>query len=159
MTDAALTPREVTLAAIAGVQRGVRHLHRQTHTTYGARERDPAGWTYNIQGAIGEWFVAKALGVYWHGGVECENGAADLPGDIEVRTTAMDHYALLVHPTDADERPFVLVVGIWPRMRIAGWMMGADAKQARWWNEGLPVPAYVVPQSELHDIAELRTAP
>lgn len=155
MMDYTLTPREVMLAGVAGLQRNIRHLYEHTPSVYGAEIRDPSGWSYNNQGTIGEWTVAKALRIWWPGGVVCENGASDLPHDVEVRTGMKDHYRLLVYPSNRDDRRFVLAVGVWPHVRIAGWLYGHEAKRTEWWDVSLDEPAYAVPQDALRDLSEL----
>jgi hypothetical protein len=150
-----LTPRQAELAAVAGVQTRLRSLYDGTAGRWGCGERDPAGWSSCVQGAMGEWEVAKALRA-WPGPDGDDYYAGDLPAGIEVRTRTLDWYELLLHDTDDDARPFVLVVGIWPRMRIVGWVYGGDGKRPEWWNHKLPVPAYTVPQNVLRPLDELR---
>ena len=157
MTDA-LTPREAELAAMSGVQRRIRARYEGRRDRWGRGEpgrNDPAGWSSDIQGTIGEWLIAKARGVYWPGADRDHMYDGDLCDGTEVRSRTEDWRDLLLHPDDDDDRAFVLVLGVWPRLRIGGWITGGEGKRPEYWNETLPVPAYTVPQTILRPLDEL----
>ena len=155
MTDKQLDPREATLAGVSGVQRTIGHRWRGDPGRFGCDKRDPAGYSTSVQGTQGECHVAKNLGLWWPGGAQREGTEGDLPGNLGVRARTLDWYELLIHDDDPDERRFVLVVGMWPRMRMVGWLAGAEAKNPEWWNEAIPEPAYTVPHSALRPMSDI----
>ena len=152
-----LPPPIAELAAIAGLQRRLRSRHGgKPDRLFGwdTPANDPAGWSTDIQGAIGEWMVARELGL-WPQGIDPElMHAGDLPG-IEVRARTQINHDLLVRPNDPDGRAYVLVVGIWPKCRIVGWISAGEAKQECYWNSALPAPAYCIPQPMLRPLYQL----
>ena len=116
--------------------------------------RPDADWQCHIEGALGELAVAKALGVFWAPNI----GGYDYAGDVagyHVRATVNPTGALIIHPKDPGEAPFVLVTGEPPYLHVRGWFYARDAKQTRYWrttdNRGrpLPLPAYFVPAGDL----------
>lgn len=60
-----LTPWEMMLAAQAGVMRQVENLKRGRAAFYGAGNLND--WQYHVEGCLGEFALAKFLGVYWSG--------------------------------------------------------------------------------------------
>jgi hypothetical protein len=68
-----------------------------------------------------------------------------------------DDFDLLVRPNDKDDAPYVLMVGVAPLFRFAGWKLGRDCKRAEWVRtHGDRPPAYFVPQAFLGDLESLR---
>lgn len=112
------------------------------------------GWNIDIEGACGELATAKALNVYWNGGIDTFKGY-DL-GELQVRTTPSHDNRLIVRPNDPDDHRYVLVTGLCPTYQIQGWLSGREAKQACWLQDPVGRPAaYFVPSSSLRSIAEL----
>lgn len=139
-----LTLAELQTASFIGCQRRISALRL-------GRSRPVPGsppWEAHIVGACGELTLAKALDRHWLG----SPGTLDPEGDVagyQVRTTTLPGGCLIVKPSDPDAAVFVLVVGPEPAYRIAGWMVGGDAKVPRWWRADVAFPAWFVPQSAL----------
>lgn len=109
----------------------------------------------HVLGARGELAVAKALGLQWDATVNTFHNRGDV-GDIEVRTRTNHSYDLLVRADDADDRRFVLVIGIDRVFSIYGWKRGADAKLKRWIaSYGNRPEAYFVPKDRLEPLHSL----
>jgi hypothetical protein len=147
-----LSWREVRLAAFAGIDRRIMHLYQRTTDHHGRPSRD-RGWEIDIQGALGEFVIAKLFDIYWSGGMPKRECIGDV-GRHQVRASTLDHAGLIIYEDDADDVPFILVVGVPPRFRVPGWMTGGEAKQSRWWRADLHDPAYLVPQLALHPVED-----
>lgn len=148
-----LTGSEFMQAAMVGVMRQIQNRRAGRQDAHGC---DPEnGWSPHIEGACGEFAVAKVLGLFWSGNLG--RLTADDVGELQVRTRSRHDYDLIVHPDDPDKRAFVLVTGRAPDFRIWGWISGQDAKRPEWWGEkGQPGrPAFFVPQSALHGLRDL----
>ena len=145
--DITLSPWDIMLAAQAGVQRQVENLSLGRKHAYGllSNEND---WQYSIEGCLGEFALAKFLGVNWPG--KNRIGAADV-GDVDVRTSAHEHGALLLHPPDPDDRPFWLLTGLNGNYVVHGWIHARDGKLPEYWRDPTGNrPAFFVPQSKLN---------
>jgi hypothetical protein len=157
-----LTWTEMMVAAQVGTYRNIGALKKG----YTRKNDQPANmlWQQNIEGAMAECAIAKALGVYWTG-VE-SFGPDTLGGD--VRYTEYGNGRLIVQQDDDDNAQFWLVTGINGEYFVRGWMTGADAKQEKYWDDpqgrkdpNKSRPAYFVPQGELNPVETfaLRTPP
>lgn len=147
---AELTWHEVSLAAIAGCQRNLQGLARGRPVAFGVSATAPGGtWGIHIEGACAELAVAKATGSYWEPVWSQTDDQRDDVEGWQVRSTARDNGALILHPTDPDDARFVLLVGLAPRYRIAGWIDGAAGKRQEFWRTDTGRPAFFVPQSAL----------
>lgn len=114
-----------------------------------------AGWSEHIEGACGELVVAKALNIYWAGGINIFK-LPDVDNNIQVRTRSKHFYDLIVRQNDSDDDLFVHVTGTCPNYKIHGYMQGRDAKREQWlFDHGNRPPAYFVPQEELVPIEDL----
>ena len=109
-------------------------------------------WEYDINGAIGEYVVAKSLNVF----PDVRLGTFKLPdiGKLQVRTTLYDNGCLLVRTRDSSDDLFALVVGVSNQLftyRIAGCLRGDEAMQPQWLTDkgNGREPQYFVPQSAL----------
>lgn len=112
-------------------------------------------WGLDIEAAAAELVVAKWLGRYWHSIVD-EPGT--LEGDVgkyQVRHTKHTNGCLIVYSKDSSDAVFVLVVGAYPDYKVAGWIMGKDAKNKKYWQDNRSTPAYFVPQDALLDPTDL----
>lgn len=136
-----LEPFELSRAAFLGVQ-------RQVHSLFVSKQDKNScltgeDFSCRILEACGELALAKALGLYWRGAL----GEFTVPGigPIKVRTTDSPGGSLVLHKTDPDEQPFVLVVGQNASFRIVGWIYGREGKNERFWRtEDVQSPAYLV---------------
>ena len=141
-----LTPWEMLLAAQAGVMRQVENKKLGRRPAYGAGSAQD--WQLNIEGALGEYALAKHLGLYWSGKGKLR--AADV-GDVDVRTRSKPHYELILHDDDPDDRIFWLLTGVYGRYEVRGWIQGRDGKRPEYWSDPAGGrPAYFVPQSALN---------
>lgn len=143
-TQIKLSTWEMMIAANAGVMRQVQNLQKGRTPSYGVDEQ--SHWQIHIEGCLGEYALAKYLGVYWAG-----NGfrQSDV-GIYEVRTGSKDNYRLILHPDDADDKYFWLLCGGNGKYEVKGWILGRDGKKKEYWQD--PVggrPAYFVPQNKL----------
>ncbi len=153
MVEVTLAPNEFYYASTIGVMRQIKNLQNRRRDRYGAQKED--GWRMHIEGACGECAFAKWMGMFWSGSLE-NLRAADV-GAYEVRTRSRPYYDLIVHPNEADDARFVLVLGTAPHFKLAGYMYGRDAKDQRYWSDPAGGrPAFFVPQKELQPIEELK---
>jgi hypothetical protein len=92
---------------------------------------------------------AKWAGMYWAGNLG--NLGADDVGAVQVRTRSRHDYDLILHPSDPDERAFVLVTGVAPEFHIVGWIWGREGKRPEYWDDpARGRPAFFVPQRALY---------
>lgn len=102
-----------------------------------------------IDGLLAEIAVAKAFGQSWSpGGVKVSTGDV---GKIEVRHTKYPQGNLLLYRTDSEEAIYILVVGVYPTLRLAGWIQGFEGKQPAMWKNSV-TPCYWIPQAALKPI-------
>ncbi len=150
-----LTPAEYQHAAYAGFVRQAQNLCAGRVDAHGY---SGSGYDIHILGAVGEFVVARALDVFWSG-----PGTLRAPdvGLLQVRTATRADSRLIVHPTDPDDAPFVLVTGSGLTYVVRGWLLGQDAKQPHWWADPTRSqrPAYFVPQAALRPVATLIGVP
>jgi len=106
---------------------------------------------------MAEKFVAVALGCPEEGEGVNTFKAPDIGDNIQVRQTDRWDGCLIVRDDDKDGQFYVCVVGRCPHFRIAGWMLGMEAKQDQWRRSpnGGP-PAYFVPQENLYPFLDLK---
>lgn len=153
---------ECELAALAGGQRRLRSIRYGLRSRYG---HNGDAWKTDVTGVGAEMAVAKLISGYPSG-----LGQAGDVGRIEVRSTEHRRGALILHPADPDDRPFVLVIVlgfervarevmgrrlavIQGRFDVVGWVMGGLGKRDEWWADPQGGrPAWFVPQSALNPI-------
>jgi len=147
-----LTSAEVFHGAVTGVMRQVSNLRDGRQDRHGiAREQ---GWQAHIEGALGELVVARYTNRFWSGNLG--KLRADDVGDLQVRTRSRHDYELILHPTDPDDRAFVLVTGTAPTYRLIGWIRGREGKRQEWWKDPAGGrAAYFVPQRALRPMVAL----
>lgn len=143
-------------AAYVGMMRAVRHCWYGTPGVHGVDYDKQDRWGIDIEGACAEKLVAKVLNLYWTGLLDGKDSGADV-GGYGVRSTRHPNGCLLIHPKDADDRIFILVVCPVPYQRIAGWILARDAKKPQWWKktEGREA-CWWTPQTALKKIELLR---
>ena len=145
-----LTALEIGIAAGIGCTRQIesRSQRRVDHSGKGVELL----WEHDINGAIGEYVVAKSLNVF----PDVRLGTFKLPdiGKLQVRTTLYDNGCLLIRTNDSSDDMYALVVGVRNEFftyRIAGCLRGYDAMQPQWLTDkgNGREPQYFVPQSAL----------
>lgn len=151
MNEKSLERSEAIAAAMAGAMRRIRGLYEGKPEPYG-----PPGepWGSDIESSASEMLVCRELGVYWDGffpGTDKVKGDFVFPdGTIgQVKQTVFDRGGLLLHDRDNNDHYFILVTGKIPYMKIRGGIFARDGKVEKYWDEGLPRPAYCVPQHML----------
>lgn len=145
--DVVLKPYELLLAGLAGEMRQIENIKKARAA--GNSYDGAADHQIHIEGCCAEMAVAKALNVYWSG--KGDFRAPDV-GAVDVRQTTHEKGRLILHPSDPDDRRFYLVIGKNGEYRVAGWIMGRDGKQQKFWAD--PVggrPAFFVPQDALEN--------
>lgn len=115
----------------------------------------------DIMGAEGELAVSKALNLPWSGKWlpiplwdSWKHDGNDV-GKIEVRTTNYKTGRLILHHSDKDNSPYLLVIANKPEFRLAGWKWGKEGKNSSYWRKNVPRPCYMVPQEKLDSIDSL----
>lgn len=159
-----LTNAEALIAWHVAAMRHASNIARGTPPKYGA-PRGAGGDGANVLGAKAEMAVAKALGLYWSGGVLGDYTAPDV-GPYEVRACEDPQRRLIIHPADAEKkagRPFISVLldretGL--RAELRGWIYPTDAARPEWWQDptGQGRHAYFVPIDALRPMADLPPA-
>jgi hypothetical protein len=146
-----LHSKEIMLAAHAGVMRQVENLRRGARPKYGAGSSND--WQLHIEGCLGEYAVAKALGRFPLGfGFQAES---DILGGVEVRR-AQYGGRLILHPEDDDDASFVLICGENGVYEIVGWIEGRSGKRKDYWQDPAGGrPAFFVPRGALSPISVL----
>ena len=126
-------------AAQTGLERELRSLADGHKPAYGNSGED--SWTDAIEGAGGECAGCLFYGLHWNDApvksprdVNNRKMADSLEG-VEFRTTTCWKGRLITHPDDADDRPFVSMVGRLPRYYIQGWLWGHETKRKAWWED------------------------
>lgn len=146
-----LTASDLYVAATGGMLRTIENIIKSANSAHGA-DADGLNWTISIQGAIAEYAISKALDVHWHGkGVM----RGDDVGKYQARSTHHQNGRLIIYEDDADNKPFILVIGEKKEYRLSGWMMGGEAKQQKYWDESMRDPCYCVPQRDLRKMDTL----
>ena len=87
-----------------------------------------AHWDRNIEGALAELAVARALGLDFIPTINTFHEIADIGEEIEVRWTKGRRGSLLIGDNDEETRIFVLVTGRSPSYLLPGWAYGTDIK-------------------------------
>lgn len=151
---------EIRQAILTGSERIVTVIANRLPATHRLADEWPyRRWGTDIEGAAAELAFAKARGHYY----DCYVGVnyAHQPGDVgrtQVRSTWHENGCLTVYDNDPDDAAFVLMVGMIPTFRIAGWLYGREAKDPRWRREDLRKPAFFVPQPALRRVEQRAAA-
>lgn len=144
-----LSPKEMIVAASMGILRQVENLKRGRTPAHGSGKA--SDWQLHVEGCLGEYAAAKALGVF-PGGFARFRGA-DLECRLEVRTRSEDWHDLILHDGDDDDSRFVLLCGRNGEYEVVGWILGRDGKDPAYWKDPAGGrAAYFVPQGELESI-------
>jgi len=121
-------------------------------------EREANHWQRHIEGACGEIAVAKAMKVYWGGGISTFDAHGDIDGTgWEVRTRSKHGHDLILRHGDKDDRKYILVTGTAPKYEVHGWILGADAKQQKYLKFVQQIGrAFFIPQQDLQTLGSLK---
>ncbi len=140
-----LTPQEILQGAFVGIMRQVQNLKNKNKPAYGAGKKKD--WQLHIEGALGEMALGRHLNLFWSKGVL----RGDDVGIMQVRTRSRHSYDLIIHDRDKDDKKFWLLTGLNGCYWVRGWIMGADAKNQKYWLDPAGGrPAYFVPAGELN---------
>lgn len=106
-----------------------------------------------------EAFAAEVCCLTWEDS-HVPDKAGDIGEGMQVRHTVYESGHLIVHRKEDDnpEHVFFLVIGRFPRYRLAGWLFGWEAQSHEEWFRDLPGVrgrrAFNCPQSALHRLSE-----
>ena len=148
-----LTPEQLALAETEAHRRQVQNESRGLKGRNKAPDKGEKALKMHLLGCVGEVAVADYLGLQEHlfKAQSPVPGAADLPGNIEVKTRSKHSYDLLVQISDDPNKIFVLTTfegG--DSTHIVGWIRGQEAMRKDWIREFVRGrPCYAVPQREL----------
>lgn len=149
--DVVLTPAEYLMAANVGCLRHSESLQFKRKPNHGLDE-DADLLGIHVLGAAGELAVARVLGRYWAGDVASFK-RADLGHSVQVRTRSRPDYDLIIRHDDNPEDVYVLVTGTPTRLRVHGWIRGAEGRKDEWLKtHGDRPAAWFVPQSALRPL-------
>jgi hypothetical protein len=110
---------------------------------------DQFGCGVQVEGALGEIAVAKAIDRYWDMSVNTFK-RADIGEKIQVRTRSKHSYDLIIRDNDNPNHVYVLVTGVGPEFYIRGWCYGHEGVKEEYASRyGGYDLAYFVPQSAL----------
>lgn len=116
----------------------------------------------DLQGTLAELAVSRALSLPWDGKWlpistwDTWKLEGNDVGKLEVRSTDRANGRLILHPSDKDFSPYLLVTSEnHPNYKLVGWVYGKDGKLDRYWRENVPRPCYMVPQENLRSIDDL----
>lgn len=145
----ALAPDEYTRACAVGTDRRKRAVARERGSAYGCEDGDDQlALRRNQIGAVGEYAMAKWLGIDWNPGDDLDSDTGDVAGH-QVRATTHEAGCLILHPTDADDHDFTLALVGDVTVTLAGWCFGRDGKRSGWWRTDVRHPCFMVPQHAL----------
>ena len=153
-----LTSNDLKLARDVGTKR-----HR-SHDGHPDGKVLSDGLAIHIKGAEAELATAKGFNLPWDGKFfdlekweDWRENGHDVCG-LEVRSTPHKNGCLLIHDSDKDNSPYVLVLTHErPKFILAGWCFGREGKcQELWRDVGYGRPCYFIPQDMLRSIAELK---
>lgn len=133
-----------------------------TTDDYNGREKEFLR-SNNVNGAVAEMAVCKALNKYWHHNIG-KKGGVDIEPNIQVRTTKHESGHLYVLPKDITEHVYILVIDRSPEFEIAGWLPGLACKNQIFFKKDFsvggqtPRDLYWIPQSALNKEIKTKSA-
>lgn len=140
-----LTKQELEEATNVGIKRRNFNESKSTPAAYGFNNSNKEkALKIDIQGAIAEKAVSKALDLKWVPFSEdFKSLVSDVGDNIQVRSTDYIRGNLLLHPRDKDDQIFILVkVHNLPKCELAGWIRCRDGKKQQYWEDGTKWPAF-----------------
>lgn len=153
--DVELNKWEIAISGFVGVLRQTESIGKG----WKDKVKKLDGFEVHNYGAQGEAAVAKALNIYWGGGINTFK-KPDV-GGYQVRTSLLKEDAkyppsLAIRPNDSPDEVFIFVVAKPPLFTLKGWIYGREGptlgKQA---NPNGGTPAYFVPIEKLHSMSDL----
>jgi hypothetical protein len=159
-----LTEREIRIGVESGIQRQLECLRgsksgRETDSEYERKYNSvgPGGlWNNSIEGALGEFAVAKYLGLYPSG--ITKKDATDVGEHYEVRTRSLEYQELFVKKKDKPDKYYILVQGSFGDYTLMGWITGFEVFDHPEWfhnHNGKLSYSYWVPHEFLNSIETL----
>lgn len=157
--DVVLTDEEMALADHVAQER--QRVQR------GSGRRDAkvieSGLDADVQGCRAELAVSRAFNLAWDGKIfeiadweKWRYLGHDVSG-VEVRSTQHENGRLILHPSDKDDSPYILVRAVNPpAFTIVGWCWGRTGKKDLYWHDvGYGRPCYYYPNVCLKPIGLL----
>lgn len=123
-----LTEQELEIAALGGVRRRINGLAKKRRSTHPETpDHEQNWWESHVVGAIGEFAVAKALGMDWNPTI----GQVDQKdvGDFEVRTTQLPEPVLRYRTHNDASSTYILCSYRGNQVLIQGWLPGHTVRQ------------------------------
>lgn len=122
--------------------------------------RTDLGIDRHVIGAMGEFAVARLLGLNWNPVTGVTDTARGDLENLQVKSITARNRSLIVRPHDPDEFPYVLVFVSMMEAEILGWISGKEAKRSHYFREadpsrGIHQAAYFVPAKDLKPISTL----
>jgi len=158
-----LTPAELSIGSTVGLQRQLKCLQRSKSGNNLENYREQWGnpgskglWGNSIEGALGEFALAKYLGVYPTGISGYD--ATDVGDHYEVRTRPHPKDNLFMKKKDKKDKYYVLVIGAYGVYELKGWISAPEVFYHDEWyhnNNGRTSESYWVPDEALNDIGSL----
>lgn len=138
---------EIEAGAMVGLKRKVESLWKRKD-----RITKPEDWSSDLESALAELAVARALGKYWAFTVNTFRTRADV-GDYEVRHTTLEDGQLIIRPKDSPQATYILVRGFAPTYNIVGFIKGEDGMNKKYIrNPGGLGAAFFIPEDKLKPI-------
>lgn len=144
MTTVVLTPREMEHAS--GIYTDWQKMNRAN----GARDRYGAARDLITPHAVhAQVAVAKYCNLYHYENTG-DYKALDVGGLVQVRSVTNRDHCLILHPSDEDAVPFVLVLVKPPEFVLLGWLLAIDGKRKEYWRDptGRGRHAFFVPPNQ-----------
>lgn len=158
-----LSPENLALAGAEAVRRQSQNEAKGLRGRNKAPDKGEKALRMHLLGCLGEVAVAELLGMQEHlfQAESAVRGAADLPGNIEVKTRSKHNYDLLIQLDDDPNKIFVLVTHEGGNTtQVWGWICGRDAARKEWIREFVRGrPCYAVPQKALNPIESIKDLP
>ena len=139
-----LTPMEMWQGSMVGIARRIDSKKKNL----GNKAPTENQWQVDVEGALAELAVGKALNLY--AGLTIGNyGGADV-GRYHVRYSPRPDACLILRPDDKADGWYVLVTGLEGDYTVHGYIYGREAQQREWWKAPNDRPgAWFVPQAAL----------
>lgn len=146
MKDITLSYSDMLIAAQAGLMRRIENVKKGNVSNKSPYDNK---WQTDIEGALAEYALAKAIGRFWWGKGNPRD--PDVYPNEECRHSESHENRLILHKTDHDTRRYWLVTGRDGKYRVHGYILGRDGKKEEYWADptGKNFPAFFIPQNKL----------